>query len=250
MKKCVALFSVLMFIFCSCSLIMPSENQNENGTQDSSEPDTEAESETEALIPLLAADENEALYLYGIKPVGAVLYSNGEGHYYDWDLIGGEVCIYGGLFDYDSNEDIAIVSDIDENMQEMRIISDGDFSPENVYTVAPDEFNSYIKNSVSHSFNEETKSVIFTINGKNFIFDLSESFRAMTYSGISYSKNVKYSVKEGKLYVTLSPVVIGETDNGITEKSISELTITSHLRFDGTHIALEDTVVDGLLQTY
>lgn len=245
MKKCIMILlaCLLSFSICGCAVNYGQENETETQLT------IEEETEKESLVPLLVSDEENELYLYGIKPEGVVLYADGIGHYYDWAYSFSdyrEPRIYRGYFDFDKIEDIAIVTYTNENVEDIRIISDGDFDEASVYTVDPDEFNSYIKKAVTHFYDDENKTVTFTVDGRNYVFDICESFEKLVFYGIYYSKNVSYELIDGKIFVNIIPVVIssdGENDYGSVEMGI---TIKAQLLFDGYHISLTDFVVEGL----
>lgn len=245
MKKYTILSLILILSLTLCGCTVNYEQENETETQLLIEEETEKES----LIPLLVSDEENELYLYGIKPDGVVLYADGIGHYYDWAYSFSdyrEPRIYKGHFDNDRNEDIAIVTYTNENVEDIRIISDGDFDEDSVYTVDPDEFNSYVRKAVVHSYDDVNETVTFTVDGRNYVFDLSESFEKLVFDGISYSRNVSYELIDGKIFAYIVPVVVssdGENDYGIAEMGI---TIKAQLLFDGYNISLTDFIVEGL----
>ena len=244
MKKYIilSLIFILSLTFYGCTADY--EEENEPQTQL-----TEEETEAEPHIPLLASDEAKELYLYGIKPEGVVLYADGEGHYYGWAYSAEDYRaprIYTGLFDNGSTEDIAIVTYTGENTEDIRIITDGDFDEEDIYVVDREEFNSYVKSAVEYTYDETNETVSFSVDGRNFVFDISESFEKLVFDGVSYSRNVSYEFSDGKIYVNIVPVVVSadyENEYGTAEMAI---TIKAQLLFDGYNISLTDFSVEGL----
>lgn len=245
MKKFIGLIFVFLFsfVFCSCTADKIDENEAESLSQ------TEVESQTQSLVPLLASNKSKNIFLYGINPEGVILYVDGQGHYYDWKYS----CenyeapkIFTGLFDNNSVEDIAVVTHIDENIDDLHIISDSDFDADSVYHVDKSEFNSYISYSIEYFYDDVNKNIGFAVDGKNYVFDISESDEQLDFSTVYYDKNVSYRLDNGKIYVQIVPGVIGSSqqkDNAYAEISI---TINAELLFDGYNISLADFSVDGL----
>ena len=226
---------------CGCTIGCVPEGETETHVQ------SEAESETQSLVPLLSADEEKGIYLYGIKPDGVILYSDSAGHYFDWSYSCSDYRaprIYTGLFNNNSDEDIAVVTYTKENVEDIYIISDGDFS--DAYKVITDEFNSYVKDALTDSYDEVNETVTFTVNGQNYVFDISESFDTLVFDGISYSRHVSYSVVDGKLFVKIIPVAVSadsEKEYGAADMGI---TVNARVLFDGTHISLTDFDIQGI----
>ena len=241
MKNFILTISALCLALClgGCTL----------GYNDTEEPSTElqteeAVTEKEVLIPLLAEDEENELYLYGIKPEGVILYADGEGHYYDWAYSCSEYRaprVFTGLFDGDSKEDIAVVTYTKNDgisVEDLRFISDGRFDAEKIYTVDENELNSYVSYHIEKSF--ANNAITFTHNDVNYSFDLSDAFTKLSYDGVSYSENVRYELEDGKIYVNIVPVVSSADDEGDYGKANVEIVIRAKLNFDGYNISLSD----------
>lgn len=209
-----------------------------------SESPIEDTTEKEELIPLLFADEEQNIYLYGIKPEGVILYADGTGHYYDWQYDCSSFRapkIFRGFFDNDSYEDLAVVTYTKNDgvsVEDIRFITDGDFGADDVYTVDENELDSYVSYYVTESF--ANNSITFSCNGTNYSFDLSDCFKTLAYDGVSYSENVSYEFEDGKIYVNIVPVVSSADDEGDYGKAEVDLTIRAKLNFDGYNISLSD----------
>lgn len=240
MKRMIIYICILIFLLsmAGCTL-----NQNKN-----EEPPTEIEvtteevTEKEELIPLLAENEEEELFLYGIRPDGVILYSDGNGYYFDWAYSCSdykEPRLFKGYFDRNNTEDIAVVTYTKNDgvsIEDLRIISDGDFNAENVYLINEEEFNSYVSHHIEHSY--ANHAVTFSINGTNYSFDLSESFETLVFDGVSYSENVTYEFSDGEIYVNIIPVVYsGDAYNDYGKTNV-DLIIRAKLLFDGYNISL------------
>lgn len=249
MKKIIILVLAVCFTlgFAGCTLNYPV----------SDEPETQADvaedvTEKEELVPLLAADEENELYLYGIKPDGVILYADGAGHYYDWSYSCDDYKapqIFTGFFDNDSTEDIAVVTYTKNDgvsVEDIRIISDGDFEADDVYLVNEDEFNSYVAYHVEKSF--ANNAVTFSLDGVNYSFDLSESFSKLVYDGVSYSENVSYELTDGKIYVNIIPVVSSADEENDYGKVNVDITVRAKLNFDGYNISLSEAELIPHLQ--
>ena len=205
---------------------------------------TEAITEKEELIPLLAENEEEELYLYGIKPDGVILYSEGEGHYFDWEYSCSDYKaprLFKGYFDGNNREDIAVVTYTKNDgvsTEDLRIISDGDFESDDVYLINEDEFNSYVSHHIDHSYANHT--VTFSLDDVNYSFDLSENFETLVFDKVSYSENVSYEFIDGDIYVNIIPAVYsGDSYNDYGKTSV-DLIIKAKLLFDGYNISLTD----------
>ena len=241
--------SIIIYI---CALIfllgMTGCTLNYNEQKDSpSEPEVTTEeeiTEKEELVPLLTENEEDGLYLYGIKPDGVILYADGEGHFYDWEYSCADYRqprIFKGHFDNDKKEDIAVVTYTKcdgVNVEDLHIITDGDFGADDVYLVDEYEFNSYVAHHIDHSYANHT--ITFSLGDVNYSFDLSENFETLVFEKVSYSENVTYEIIDGEIYVNIIPVVYSgdaENDYGKTEV---DLIVRSKLVFDGYNISLTD----------
>lgn len=242
MKKIIliTIITVMLVCFAGCTLDYTQTDEPQ------SEPETAAEetTEKEELVPLLFEDEENGLYLYGIRPDGVILYADGEGHFYDWEYSCSDYRapqIFTGSFDGNNTPDIAVVTYTKNDgvsVEDLRIISDGDFDAEYVYTVAPDEFNSYADAIVDVSF--ANNAVTFTSDSLSYSFDLSESFDKLDFDGISYSENVKYEFTDGNIYVNIIPTARSGDEYNDYGKVNLDITLRAKLNFDGYNISLSD----------
>ena len=241
MKKYFFIFAVILSIICiaGCGAdykAPPEENPSEEHSQ------IEEETEKEELIPLLAGNDENKIYLYGIRPEGVILYKDGTGHYYDWAYSCSEYRqprFFKGNFDGNNTEDIAVVTYTKNDgvsIEDLRIISDGDF--DDVYKVNEEEFDSYARNIVVHSF--ANNAVTFTANSVSYSFDLSESFEKLVYNGVSYSENVAYELIDGKIYVKIIPTVSSGDEVNDYGKVNLDITLRAKLNFDGYNISLSE----------
>ncbi len=241
MKKYIAVIAFLLCVACVTGCTLNYENPPEENPSESYS-EIEEETEKEELIPLLAEDDEDELYLYGIRPEGVILYKNGAGHYYDWAYSCSEYRqprFFKGSFDGNNTEDIAVVTYTKNDgvsIEDLRIVSDGDF--DDVYKVNEEEFNSYARNIVVHSF--ANNAVTFTANGISFSFDLSESFEKLVYDGVSYSENVEYELVDGKIYVKIIPTVRSGDEVNDYGKVNLDITLRAKLNFDGYNISLSE----------
>lgn len=245
MKKFIALTLVFLFsfVFCGCTI-----NKVDN---DDSEPTSQAEveSQTQSLVPLIASNESKNIFLYGVMPDGVILYVDGHGYYYDWQYNCEDYQapkIVTGLFDGNSVEDIAVVTHTDKNTDDLHIISDYNFDEDSVYHVDKSEFNSYVSYSVEYFHDEINKDIGFSIDGKNYVFDVSESNEQLDFDTVYYDKNVSYIFDDGKIYVRIIPVVIGSSQQEDEVLSEIAVTINAQLLFDGYNISLTDFSIEGL----
>lgn len=242
MKKIIIITFIMLITACfsACTLgyTPPAEPETE--------PDTAAEevTEKEDLIPLLFENESDGLFLYGIRPDGVVLYADGEGHFYDWAYACSDYRtpqIFTGNFDSNNIPDIAVVTYTKNDgvsVEDLRIISDGDFSAENVYMVNEDEFNSYAAAIVDYSF--ANNAVTFTADSVSYSFDLSDCFDKLVFDGISYSENVTYELADGKIYVNIIPTAKSGDEHNDYGKVNLDITLRAKLNFDGYNISLSD----------
>ena len=122
------------------------------------------------------------------------------------------------------------------SIEDLRIISDGDF--DDVYKVNEEEFDSYARNIVVHSF--ANNAVTFTANSVSYSFDLSESFEKLVYNGVSYSENVAYELVDGKIYVKIIPTVRSGDEVNDYGKVNLDITLRAKLNFDGYNISLSE----------
>lgn len=245
MKRMIIYICILIFLLClaGCTL-----NQSENeGPLTEIEITTEAITEKEELIPLLAENEEDELYLYGIKPDGVVLYSDGSGHYFDWAYSCSdfkEPRLFKGYFDGNNTEDIAVVTYTKNDgvsVEDLRIISDGDFDEDNVYLINEDEFNSYVSHHIEYSY--ANHAVTFSADSTNYSVDLSDSFETLVFDSVSYSENVTYEFSDGDIYVNIIPVVYsGDAYNDYGKTNV-DLIIRAKLLFDGYNISLTEAVL-------
>lgn len=238
------LILLLVLVFAGCTA-------DKNNT---AEPMSEAHSieettEKEELVPLLASDEENGIYLYGIKPRGVILYENGEGHYYDWEYSRSDYRapkIFSGSFRFGSENDTAIVTYADNgklDAEDLRIISYG-FDEEDIYLINPDEYNSYAYSGVPYTYENET--VTFSFDGKNYSFDISESFGSLNFDGVSYSECVSYEFENDSIYVNIVPCArsAGDDSDDLAKMDIS---IRARLQFDGYNISLADFSVKNTI---
>ncbi len=241
MKKYVFIIASLLCVACitGCTINYgdpPEEHPSESYS------DIEEETEKEELIPILAEDTEEDLYLYGIRPEGVILYKDGTGHYYDWEYSCSDYRqprIFKGNFDGNNTKDIAVVTYTKNDgvsVEDLRIISDGDF--DDVYKVNEEEFNSYARNIVTHYFSNN--AVTFTCDDVSYSFDLSESFEKLVYDGVSYSENVVYELIDGKIYVKIIPTVKSGDEVNDYGKVNLDITLKAKLNFDGLNISLSE----------
>lgn len=116
-KLQITLLSVLLLMVCilftSLSLADEKTAPNENETEINEEKVIESfEGYDASNIPLISAIADKNIYLYGIKPTGAVLYVDGRGHYYDWDYLTPRFVLPEmqlGDFDEDGKEELAVI---------------------------------------------------------------------------------------------------------------------------------------------
>lgn len=249
MKKILAAIfgMVMLFGFTGCTLDFDASEEPQTELENI----TEEETEKEELVPLLAENEEEQLYLYGIKPDGVILYADGEGHYYDWAYSCSDYKapkLFRGYFDGDNTEDIAVVTytkNENADVEDLRIISDGDFDAESVYLIDEDEYNSYVSHHIDYSY--ANNAVTFTLGEINYSFDLSESFSKLVFDGVSYSENVKYEFSDGDIYVNIIPVVYSGDEYNDYGKSNVDIIIRAKLLFDGYNISLAEAEIKPLL---
>ncbi|MBR5233932.1 MAG: hypothetical protein IKW03_06950 [Clostridia bacterium] len=243
MKKYILMIMALLCVSCitGCTLNYeepPSEKPSEDHSQ------VEEETEKEELIPLLAADEESDLYLYGIRPDGVILYNDGTGHYYDWAYSCAQYRqprLFTGDFDGNNTQDIAIVTYTKNDgvsVEDLRIIKDGNYDEEYIFKVDEDDFNSAVRNIVTHYFAND--AVTFTVDSVNFSFDLSDCFEKLVYDGVSYNENVEYEFADGEIYVKIIPTV--RSGDGINDygKVNLDITLKAKLNFDGYNISLSE----------
>ncbi|MBO5935327.1 MAG: hypothetical protein J6Q94_07535 [Clostridia bacterium] len=243
MKRVIIYICMLLFMFGLAGCTLNYDEQEEFLTEP--EVTTEEEiTEKEELVPLLAENEADELYLYGIKPDGVILYADGEGHYFDWEYSCADYRqprIFKGHFDGDDSEDIAVVTYTKcdgESVEDLRFITDGDFGADDVYLVDEYEFNSYVAHHIDHSYANHT--ITFSLGDVNYSFDLSENFETLVFQKVSYSENVTYEFVDGEIYVNIIPVFYSgdaENDYGKTEV---DLIVRAKLVFDGYNISLTD----------
>ena len=243
MKRIIIYICMLLLLMCLAGCTLNSDAQKDSPTV--SEVTTEEEiTEKEELIPLLAENEADGLYLYGIKPDGVILYADGNGHYYDWAYSCADYRqprIFKGNFDNDKKEDIAVVTYTKcdgMSVEDLHIITDGDFGADDVYLVDENEFNSYVARHIDHSYANHT--ITFSLGDVNYSFDLSENFETLVFRKVSYSENVTYEFIDGEIYVNIIPVFYSgdaENDYGKTEV---DLIVRAKLVFDGYNISLAD----------
>lgn len=243
MKK----FTMLLTVFC-CLLMITGCTTKQNPQEPDSVPETLTEEETqkEELVPLLASDEENDLYLYGIRPSGVILYEQGQGHYFDWDYsldADDAPKLYTGSFRYSSENDVAVVLPDDES-ETLRILSGGSFDADSVYLVDNTTLDSYVSSAVDYTYENET--VTFTFEDKSYSFDISESFDKLVFDGVTYGDCVVYSCEDGKLYVTMTPTVRSGDDENDYGTVRMDITIRAQLLFDGYNISLTDFSVKGL----
>lgn len=240
MKRIIVYICSVLLILCFAGCTINQDNHREPPAEP--EITTEEVTQKEELIPLLAENAEEELYLYGIKPDGVVLYSDGNGHYFDWEYSCSdykEPRLFKGYFDGNNWEDIAVVTYTKNDgvsTEDLRIISDGDFDADNVYLINEDEFNSYVSHHIDHSY--ANHAVTFSLNGTNYSFDLSDNFETLVFEKVSYSENVTYEFIDGDIYVNIIPVVYsGDSYNDYGKTSV-DLLIKAKLLFDGYNISL------------
>ena len=243
MKK----FTMLLTVLCCLLAITGCTAKQKPEEPDSvAQTLTEEETQEEELVPLLASDKENDLYLYGIRPSGVILYANGQGHYFDWDYSpdGDAPKLYTGSFRYGSENDVAVVLPDDNGGETLRILSGESFDEDSVYLVDNTELDSYVGSAVDYTYENET--VTFTFENKSYSFDISESFGKLVFDGVTYGDSVVYSCEDGKLYAEMTPTVRsadGENDYGTARMGI---TIRAQLLLDGYHISLTDFSVKGL----
>lgn len=240
----VVLIAVLGVCFAGCTKV-EKPDAVEPSTADQPVITDEELTEMEELVPLLFSDDENKLYLYGIRPDGVILYADGAGHYFDWQYSCDtykDPKIFKGFFDNDTSyEDLAVVTYTKNDgvsVEDLRFITDGDFDADNVYMVDEKELDSYVAYSVSESFSNN--AVTFSCNGMNYSFDLSDCFTTLAYNGVSYCENVSYEFSDGRIYVNIVPVVSSADDEGDYGKAEVDLTIKAKLNFDGYNISLSD----------
>lgn len=245
MKKTLILFFAIIFVLGLAGCTDGGEEPVTNESVSQEVVTEEAVTEKEELVPLLFADEESQLYLYGIKPEGVILYAEGVGHYYDWAYSCSEYRapkIFKGYFDKDTSyEDLAVVTYTKNDgvtVEDIRFLTDGDFDAEDVYLVDSDEIHSYVSYSVSESF--ANNAITFTCDGTNYSFDLSDCFTTLAYDGVSYCDNITYEFTDGKIYVNVIPVVSSADDEGDYGKAEVDLVIRAKLNFDGYNISLSE----------
>lgn len=243
MKK----FTMLLTVVC-CLLMITGCTMNQKPEEPDSVPETLTEEETqkEELVPLLASDEENDLYLYGIRPSGVILYANGQGHYFDWDCSldsDDAPKLYTGSFRYGSDADVAVVLPDDES-ETLRILSGGGFDEDSVYLVDNTTLDSYVSSAVDYTYENET--VTFTFEDKSYSFDISESFDKLVFDGVTYGDSVVYSCEDGKLYAAMTPTVRSGDDENDYGTAKMGITIRAQLLFDGYNISLTDFSVKGL----
>ena len=243
MKRIIIYICMLLLLMClaGCTLNYDEAKESPAVAEETTE---EEVTEKEELVPLLAENEADELYLYGIKPDGVILYADGNGHYYDWAYSCADYRqpkIFKGHFDNDKKEDIAVVTYTKcdgMSVEDLHIITDGDFGADDVYLVDEYEFNSYVAHHIDHSYANHT--ITFSLGDVNYSFDLSENFETLVFQKVSYSENVTYEFVDGEIYVNIIPVVYSsdaENDYGKTEV---DLIVRAKLVFDGYNISLTD----------
>lgn len=249
MRKMIGI-SLVILLLCAlvgCTLTQP-VNENETSTGD--EPQTEAQTERkqDAHIPLLASDSEHDVYLYGIKPQGVVLYKDGEGHYYDWvyDVIPDMMPkISVGDFKYRSHDDIAVIT-YTEDGEVLRIITNGKFDAEDVYTVPPEQVAYYAARKLKYAYDEAGEMVSFTYGENTYQFDMSESFDKLVFGGVSFAKKISYEFADGCIYVNVIPVVLSEDDEHFYGAAETDITVRAKLIFDGEYISLDEFSIKSL----
>lgn len=244
MKK----FTMLLAAVC-CLLMITGCTAKPTPEESDSVPETLTEEETqkEELVPLLASDEENDLYLYGIRPSGVILYANGQGYYFDWDYsLDGDAAakLYTGSFRYGSEDDVAVVLPDDNGGETLRILSGESFDEDSVYTVDNTELDSYVGSAVEYTYDNET--VTFTFENKSYSFDISESFDKLVFDGVTYGDSVVYSCEDGKLYAAMTPTVRSGDDENDYGTAKMGITVRAQLLFDGYNISLTDFSVKGL----
>lgn len=240
MKKLIAVCVAVMIVFMAGCTLSPENNRNEQSTADENVTTGETETLEAPLIPLLAENKENDIHLYGIRPRGVVLYVGREGHYYDWEYSFSEsnpIRIGVGSFKYGSENDIAIISPSDSG-EDMRIITNGKYNDEDIYTVDKSLIDYYISKQIEYSYDNET--VTFTFDGNNYLMDISESFDKPIFGGVSFSDNVRFEFADGKIYVNVIPVIVSGDSETVYGKVDSTISVRAELVFDGSYISLAD----------
>lgn len=116
-KSQIALLTILLLMACILFTSLSLAGEKVEPSEDEAEIKEEKVIETPedydaSNILLVSAIQDKNIYLYGIKPEGAVLYVDGTGHYYDWIYLTPRFILprmYTGDYDYDGKEELAII---------------------------------------------------------------------------------------------------------------------------------------------